>query len=166
MSVFISIDLAYANAFNNHSLCHMVRISSPPLKVLSMDTFDIVASTDCEKQIGNRLKSIRASPLYATATLVVDIEAGTGMEAYYMQRFIQRMYKNVVLLSDYSTPGTRGMISTKFSTLVMEEEASKVREEGEVEEKVIQQIKRALWLRRKYVELEVEQVTQKLKNIL
>ncbi len=88
-------------------------LSSPGNIILGVEALDVVRMEDYEDKMVRHLQRIRAMRFCEDATIVVDAEAFTGLEASNIQRIVQNNFANVVLLNEGRVPGTRTTETSK-----------------------------------------------------
>lgn len=91
----------------------------PGFTIIGIDAFDVIVRDDYEGRLRAHLFAIRAHPMLGGATIVLDAEAGTGLEAGNIQK-IAAEFENVIMMnSGKRVPGTRTTNSSKMKMMQM-----------------------------------------------
>ncbi len=91
--------------------------------ILGMEAWDVVQSEDYETKLIEHIKKIRALPRCRDARIILDVEAGTGLEAGNIIGLVQKNFRNVVPILDfYRKPGTKTTEPVKMEMMEMTRE--------------------------------------------
>lgn len=105
---------------NNMSDFAVVTISGPNTTILGMEGIDAVEPSDYQDRLIEHVRRIRALKFVQDATLIVDVESGTGQEAGHITTLLRQNFTNVVTMRDFKRkPGTKTLNSTKKEMMEM-----------------------------------------------
>lgn len=117
--IFISVDpnvgvndpdqKTYTSFFVIMSMC------APYTTFVGMEELNIVDSAGWEPVIDKHIQAIRANPFLQNATLVFDVEAGTGTTAPDVERYVQKKYVNTVFMQSEAGGRKKGTYTTATS---------------------------------------------------
>lgn len=79
----------------------VVTIGYPGTIILGMEAIDAVTQEDYNERLLEHYRRIFALRYVETADLILDVEAGTGMEAPCIQNLVKRHYPKAILLNEF-----------------------------------------------------------------
>jgi hypothetical protein len=86
----------------------IISMCGPDYILLGMEAIDAVKSEDYEDIFLSHLDRIRAIPYCEDATIVLDVESGSGFEADTVEKFVRSRFENVITVQDYQRkPGSK-----------------------------------------------------------
>jgi hypothetical protein len=79
----------------------ILTIGGPDTVIYGCDAIDVVDPKDYNQILVEHIRKLRQLPLCQDSVLVVDVEAGTGLEANHIVATIQSHFKRVVIMRDF-----------------------------------------------------------------
>lgn len=101
--IFISVDPVGGsdNPDKNKSDFVIMSICEPYTTILGMEQLNIVATVGYEKILIDHLHRLRLNQYTANATLVIDVESGSGFVAPDVAAMVRNNFRNYYILSDF-----------------------------------------------------------------
>jgi hypothetical protein len=76
--------------------------------ILGGDSFPAYSREDYDQRLVRHIHLVRCIPCYETATIVLDIESGTGLEAGHIDTLVRDRFDKVITMTDFCRKaGTR-----------------------------------------------------------
>lgn len=83
--------------------------------LIGLESLGFNRTQEIKPYLKKHLEAIRSLPMFEHATIVFDIESGTGMSAGDMQAFVRKHFTNVVMMNEEADGFKPGMPQTKRS---------------------------------------------------
>jgi hypothetical protein len=100
--IFVAIDPVAGTEISekNQSDFAVVAVASPLTVIMGIEALNIVRTEEYRPKLEMFLRRLRAHPMTECATLVVDVEMGTGLTAPDIYAWVAEKFRNVTLIND------------------------------------------------------------------
>lgn len=107
----------------------VVTMANQDYTILGMEAIDVVEPEQFEGRLIDHLHKIRRIPMCERATIVLDIESGTGLEASRVDKLVRNHFLDVITMRDFlRKPGTKTDEAAKRDMVVITNDALKMGE--------------------------------------